>query len=244
MSVGSASTRFVDVRSFDTVPSTNSVAAELARPGLVVVADHQEAGRGRLGRTWEAPPGSSLLVSVVLDVSWVCDGRPQLATLALALAASDACAAVASVRPLLKWPNDLVGEDGVGKLGGILAETVPRAQAIVAGLGLNVRWGDTAPPPPGTSLDALGADIEPSALLPPVLEGLDARLDQDPEALLDDYRARSATLGRAVRIEQAGRNDVEGTAVDVTPDGHLVVQDAGGHMLTVVAGDVVHLRPA
>jgi len=286
---GSASTRFADVRHFDSVPSTNSVAAELARPGLVVVAGHQHAGRGRLGRTWEAPPGSSLLVSVVLDVSWVWDGRPQLATLALGLAASDACSAVAGVRPMLKWPNDLVvGDGGDGKVGGILAETVPHARAfggwclslsalraeaadlpltstfaprggrrqggrppkegldtslLVAGLGLNVRWGDRPPPPPGTSLDALGADVEPLALLAPLLERLDARLDQGPDALLDGYRARCATLGRAVRIEQAGRDDVEGTAVGVTPEGHLVVRDVGGDLCTVVAGDVVHLRP-
>ncbi|MFP5318310.1 MAG: biotin--[acetyl-CoA-carboxylase] ligase [Acidimicrobiia bacterium] len=238
---GSANTRFAEVRHFDTVTSTNSVAAELARPGLVVVADHQSAGQGRLGRTWEAPPGSSLLASVVLDVSWVWDARPQLATLALALAASDACSAVAGIRPTLKWPNDLLVEDG--KVGGILAEAVPGAGVIVAGIGLNVRWGDATPPPPGTSLDALGAGVAPTALLPALLELLEVRLDQDPDALLDDYRARCTTLGQAVRVEAAGRDDVEGTAVDVTPDGHLLVQDETGEVHTVVAGDVVHVRP-
>ena len=239
----SANTRFTDRRAFDSVPSTNTVAAELVRggegrPGLVVVAAHQTAGRGRLGRSWEAPPHSSLLVSVVLDVSWVWDGRPQLATLALALSASDACGAV---RPRLKWPNDLVVGDG--KVGGILAETVPAAGAIVAGLGLNLRWGDAMPPPPGLSLDALGADLDPEAVLADLLPILDARLDQDVETLLDDYRARSATLGRTVRVELPG-GDVEGTALDVTADGHLLVQDPGGEVHTVAAGDVVHLRTA
>jgi BirA family biotin operon repressor/biotin-[acetyl-CoA-carboxylase] ligase len=233
---GSANTRFWDVRVFDEVPSTNSVAAEIAQPGLVVVAGHQTAGRGRLGRTWEAPPRSSLLVSVVLDVSWVWDGRPQLATVALALAASDACG---PARPQLKWPNDLVVGDG--KVGGILAETVPGAGVIVAGLGLNVRWGGAAPPPPGVSFDALGVGLDPVAVLDDLLRILDARLDQDVDLLLDDYRARSATLGRQVRIESPG-GDLEGTAVEITSEGHLLVQDDGGEMLTVAAGDVVHLR--
>jgi BirA family transcriptional regulator, biotin operon repressor / biotin---[acetyl-CoA-carboxylase] ligase len=235
----SASTRFADVRRFETVASTNAAAAELARPGLVVVADHQSAGRGRLGRSWEAPPGSSLLVSVVLDAAWL-DG-PQLGTVALALAASDACEAAAGVRPLLKWPNDLVV--GEGKLGGILAEALPRAGVVVAGLGLNVRWGTRAPPPPGVSLDALGARLAPADLLAGLLAALDARLDQDASALLDDYRARSATLGQVVRVETGG-GPVDGTAVDITTDGHLVVADVAGARQTIPAGDVVHLRPA
>ncbi len=235
---GSANTRFPAVRFYHEVPSTNSVAAELAKPGTVVVARHQTVGRGRLGRTWEAPLDSSLLVSVVIDVSWVWDGRPQLATAALALAASDACG---PVRPRLKWPNDLVvGEDG-GKVGGILAETVPGKGVIVAGLGLNLWWGDAVPPPPGVSLDALGVDLDPAIVLADLLGSFDARLDQDVELLLDDYRARSATLGRLVRIESPG-NDLEGTAVEISSEGHLLVQDASGEVHTVAAGDVVHLR--
>ncbi|MFN2609052.1 MAG: biotin--[acetyl-CoA-carboxylase] ligase, partial [Acidimicrobiales bacterium] len=121
----SGARRFADVRHLAEVDSTNRLAADLARggaaEGVVVVADHQTAGRGRRGRSWEAAPGSSLLVSVVL--------RPPpgpaagLATVAAALAAADACHRVAGFAPGLKWPNDVLV--GGRKLAGILAELVP-----------------------------------------------------------------------------------------------------------------------
>src|SRR5438270_9593123 len=108
-----AGATFADVRRFAELDSTNRHALELARQGvpegLVVVADHQTAGRGRLGRSWEAPPGSALLASVVMPTR-------QLASLAAGVAAAHACGS----RTRLKWPNDVL-LDGA-KLGGILAE--------------------------------------------------------------------------------------------------------------------------
>ncbi len=244
MSTGSARTRFADVRRYADVPSTNSLAAGLLRagaaPGVVVVADHQTAGRGRLERRWEAPPGSSLLVSVTLDATWLWDGRLPLATVALALAASDACEQVAGVRPSLKWPNDLLA--GGGKVGGILAEAVEGGAAVVAGLGLNTGWGGVSPPEPGISLDSLtGAPADRDALLDALLGNLDRRLEGDHAALLDDYRVGCETLGRAVRVETPA-GTLQGTAVEVTGDGLLVVEDEIGARHTVSAGDVIHLR--
>src|SRR5262245_2762270 len=103
------------IQRFGEVTSTNEVLAGLADQGAtnatVVVAEHQTAGRGRRGRRWEAPPASSLLVSVLFRPP-----RP-LTTLAMALAAADACEEVAGLRPQLKWPNDLVVGDRSGKLG-------------------------------------------------------------------------------------------------------------------------------
>src|SRR5437763_9636755 len=135
-----AGATFADVRRLGELDSANRHALELARQGvpegLVVVADHQTAGRGRLGRSWEAPPGSSLLMSVLLRPS-LAPERLHLTTVAVALAAADACEEVAGFRPALKWPNDLVVDDR--KLGGILAE-VPEPGAVVVGLGLNVLW--------------------------------------------------------------------------------------------------------
>src|ERR1700731_1016213 len=108
------------------VASTNAVAMEMARAGapegLVVVADHQTAGRGRLGRSWESPPGASLLASILLRPV-LPPARLALCAGAVALAAADACAALTGVEPRLKWPNDLVV--GGRKLAGILAESDP-----------------------------------------------------------------------------------------------------------------------
>ena len=242
------STRFGDVRWFAEVGSTNSVLAELARAGapegVVVGADHQTAGRGRLGRRWEAPPGSSLLFSVLLRPHLPADRAPLLALL-MAVAAAEACEEVAGVEPLLKWPNDLVVEDG--KLGGILGESLPAAAgpAVVIGTGLNVEAGH--PLVPGAvALESLsGRRVERDALLVSVLCHLDARyraLDHPDgcERLLEDYRARSDTLGRHVLV-QLSTTTVEGRAVDVTPAGHLVVASEGRRQV-VVTGDVVHLR--
>ena len=134
-----------EVRVVGETGSTNADLLALARDGapegIVLVADHQTAGRGRLDRRWEAPPGSSLLMSMLF--------RPprsvthlNLVNAAAGIAASDACNEVAGFRPLLKWPNDVVVDDR--KLAGILAEVV--GQAVVVGIGLNVNWPSPLPP--------------------------------------------------------------------------------------------------
>jgi len=210
--------RFADVRWFSEVDSTNRVAADLVRggagDGLVVVADHQTAGRGRRGRSWESRPGSSLLASVILRPV------PGLVTLAAGLAAAEACEAVAGVAALLKWPNDVMGPKG--KLGGILSEVV--GDAVVVGVGLNLGWA-----PPGAA--HMGVGVDRDALLQAWLAGLDG-----PADILARYRERCATLGRPVRVELPS-GTVEGVADDVDEQGRLVV---GGRPIT--AGDVVHLR--
>jgi BirA family transcriptional regulator, biotin operon repressor / biotin---[acetyl-CoA-carboxylase] ligase len=236
--------RFDDVRWVDETDSTNSRLLDEARAGgpegVVLVADHQTAGRGRLGRRWEAPPGSSLLVSVLLrpDVPL---GRAHLVTMAAGLAASDACEAVAGVRPGLKWPNDLVVDDA--KLAGLLAESVVEGdalRALVVGMGLNI----TAAPAEGATAladHATGA-VERRPLLDAWLERLDPRLDALDEVLAD-YRPRCATLGRDVRVERPDGGVLTGTAAHVTDDGHLVV-DTGRGRVAVAVGDVVHVRPS
>ena len=223
--------------------STNSRLLDDARAGApegrVLVADHQTAGRGRLGRRWEAPAGSSLLVSVLVRPDLPV-ARAHLVTMAAGLAASDACEAVAGVRPGLKWPNDLVVDDA--KLAGLLAESVVDGEALralVVGMGLNV----TAAPAGGATClaDHVGGPVDRRPLLDAWLARLDARLDALDDVLAD-YRPRCATLGRDVRVERPD-DAVEGRAVDVTDAGHLVVDAAGGR-LELAAGDVVHVRPA
>ena len=102
-----------DIHRLDEVDSTNTYVRDRARhgapAGLVAVADHQTAGRGRLDRRWESPPGANLLASVLLRPA--CDGDDvHLCAGAVALAAADACREVAGVEPVLKWPNDLLLE--------------------------------------------------------------------------------------------------------------------------------------
>jgi BirA family transcriptional regulator, biotin operon repressor / biotin---[acetyl-CoA-carboxylase] ligase len=262
-----ADSRFADLRWVATTGSTNAdvvalladgsapAAGGTAGAGVVLVADHQTAGRGRLDRTWEAPPGSSVLMSVGLPLDGIAPERRTLLTSALALAVTDA---VAELR--IKWPNDLVavavGHDGGDrKVGGILAEAhaVPgRGAWVVIGLGLNVNW----PAIPdelsaiATSLNLLrGAAVDRDDVVAAVLSAFDrtwlpllAPAAGAPTGLLDAYRERSATLGRPVRAELPS-GELVGTAVDVEPSGALVVEDADGRRHTVTAGDVVHLRP-
>ncbi|MGZ6748140.1 MAG: biotin--[acetyl-CoA-carboxylase] ligase, partial [Nocardioides sp.] len=127
----------------DEAPSTNALVAERARDGapegLVVVTEHQTAGRGRLDRTWSSPPRAGLTVSLLLrpDVPAARRGwLPLLTGVALAESVSE----ITGARASLKWPNDLLAADG-RKLAGILAEAVTspdQPSAVVVGVGLNV----------------------------------------------------------------------------------------------------------
>lgn len=221
-----------DIRRFAELGSTNAWVLAQARAGapagLVAVADHQSAGRGRRGRTWLSRPGTALLASVLLRPGPPVGRWPRL-VMAGAVALSRAAEDVAGVGTELKWPNDVV-MDGV-KVAGLLAETDPAAGAVVMGVGVNCTWS-----PPGAA--RLGP-VDRDALLAAWLDGLD-RAAGDWPATLAAYRRRSATLGRRVRVEgPAGPRT--GTAVDVTDEGHLVLA-CGDGVHTVAAADVVHLR--
>jgi len=251
-----AGSRFADVRWVDETGSTNADALALARDGapegVVLVADHQIAGRGRLGRTWEAPPGASLLVTVLLRPT------PEVGdavVMAVALAMAEAVQKLTGVHARLKWPNDLTvpGADGADrKLAGILAEADWRDHgvAVAVGVGVNCNWPDDLPPELAAKLVACnhltGQPVDRAALLVEFLRRLDDRYSTlletgDRAALLADWRARSATLGRRVRVDLGGR-DVHGTAVDVTEAGHLVVDADDGTRRAFAVGDVTHLR--
>jgi len=271
---GPVGTRFGTVRRFAELDSTNRYLLDLARAdapeGAVAFADYQSAGRGRLGRRWEAPPGSNLLASVLLRPVLAAE-ELHLCTVAVALAAADACGSGAGVTTELKWPNDLMV--GGRKLGGVLAEAIPAEAvrpaaipagsppppAVVVGLGLNVRWPppDTAPEQsPGEGPDEVaaaatslwretGVEHDPLVFLGLVLTGLEGRLADlgDREGrrrLAGEYRRRCGTVGKTVRVSLAGEA-FTGTATDITLEGHLVV-DVGACFRTVAAGDVVHLR--
>ena len=221
-------TRFADVRRFEEIDSTNRYLLDEARAGaaegVVAVADHQTAGRGRLGRRWESDPGAALLCSVLLRPS-LAPERLHLATAVVALAAAVACDRVAGVRPEVKWPNDLVLGDR--KLAGVLAEA--ELPALVVGIGINVTAA-----PPGAA--CLGDGVDRDELLRVLLAELDRRYGRWDD-VAGEYRERCSTVGRRVRVEPAGGEPFEGEAVGVTDEGHLVVGNR-----VVAAGDVHHLR--
>jgi BirA family biotin operon repressor/biotin-[acetyl-CoA-carboxylase] ligase len=219
------------------VTETGSTNADLladaaARPDRsVLVAEHQTAGRGRLDRRWEAPAGANLLVSILFhDVP----RQPSELTRRVALAAADACRELAGIDVALKWPNDLlVGE---AKLAGILAERNADG-SVVVGMGLNVGWA-----PPGAARLAT-SETDPSLTPDVVLAAFLAAYDALPADCHERYRAALGTLRRRVRVELPA-GFLEGTAVDVEPDGRLVVVDTCAVTHRLAAGDVIHLRPA
>jgi BirA family biotin operon repressor/biotin-[acetyl-CoA-carboxylase] ligase len=269
-----AGCRFADVRWVAETGSTNADVMTLARDGapegVVVVADHQSAGRGRRTRSWVAPAGGSLLLSVLLRPPATVAGTVTMAT---AVALGEAVERVAGVAAGLKWPNDLVlPGSGDRKLAGILAEadwpagsTVsggwrqPAAHeraVVVVGVGLNVSLPEPSAGDAGAeelvavadtavALNWVGADVDRVDLLVAFLRRLDERYGElvgsGSAAVIAEWRRRSATLGRRVRVDLGG-DDVDGTAIDVTADGHLVVETLGGDRRTIAVGDVVHLR--
>lgn len=254
-------TRFADLRWVPSTGSTNEDARALVpelerdhRDAVVLVADHQSAGRGRMQRIWEAPPGTSVLMTIVIRADRIPADRRPLASFALALAVSDAEPSVS-----LKWPNDLIVPAGPGdplgyrKLGGILAESFesPGAAWVLLGLGLNANW----PSIPdelasiATSLNrVLGHEVDREILVADVLLAFETRwlpLLESSEGvpeLLEEYRQRCSTLGERVRVELPG-SQILGRATAVEPDGTLRVVDDAGRAHDVSVGDVVHVRP-
>lgn len=217
------------VRVVDEVPSTNTALMADALAGAadrtVLAAGHQTAGRGRLNRAWEAPPGSNLLASILFrEVPPVPVELTHRVGLAACLVARD----ILGDAVMLKWPNDVLV--GRAKLAGILAELGPGHSFVVVGLGLNVGWH-----PVGGA--RLGGQYDPAAILAMVLE----RFDRLPADVGDLYRDHLGTLGTHVRVTTA-TGTVEGTAVDVDPTGRLIVRVIGGLERAIDTGDVVHVR--
>jgi BirA family transcriptional regulator, biotin operon repressor / biotin---[acetyl-CoA-carboxylase] ligase len=242
------------VRVVASTASTNAdlvaAAADGAPEGTVLVAELQEAGRGRLGRTWTSPARAGLTFSVLLRPPAPAGWLPLLTGIALAVALQERCGLEAT----LKWPNDVTLADDEGrerKVAGILAEATPDG-AVVIGVGLNVttraeEFGGLAPGTlQPTSLALAGArTTDRETVLKAALRALArtyATWRSDPVALAPAYRSVCSTLGRNVRVELPGGTAVEGIATTVDDDGRLEVRDDAGGVHRFGAGDVVHLR--
>jgi len=251
-------------REIEVVPSTGSTNADLlARAlagepeGVVLAAEEQTAGRGRMGRTWTSPPYAALTFSLLLNPAvpparrgWL----PLLAGVAVAAAVTEAT----GVQARLKWPNDVLAGTvlaGEAKLAGILAEAA--GDAVVVGIGLNVSTEPAELPGPGpgalpaTSLRAAGATaLNREELLLAILSWFErwyqawrqAGGDPDHSGLREEYVSKSATIGRPVRAELPGGQALSGPAVGVDSGGRLLVRVSPGSEVPVAAADVVHLR--
>ncbi|MCZ2838567.1 biotin--[acetyl-CoA-carboxylase] ligase [Modestobacter sp. VKM Ac-2985] len=250
LTAGSDLWRAVEV--VEAIGSTNAElvarAAEGATEGLVLAAEHQEAGRGRLDRTWTSPPRAGLTVSVLLRPDVPAARRAWLSLLT-GVALAEAVGEVTGVRTSLKWPNDLLAADG-RKLAGILAES--SGTAVVVGVGLNVSTRADELPDTGTSLELVRAQpVDRAAVLLAFLRGLErrhARWSQvlgDPvsSGLAQDYLAWCSTVGSAVTVTMPDGSALDGVAEAVDWDGRLVVRTDAG-LLELASGDVRHVRPS
>ncbi|MGH3362312.1 MAG: biotin--[acetyl-CoA-carboxylase] ligase [Nocardioides sp.] len=244
-----ASTWRVEV--VDTAPSTNAVVANRARDaaahGLVVVAEHQTAGRGRLDRTWETPARAALTFSVLLrptrpaaDWPWL----PLLAGHAVATALHEL-----EVPAVLKWPNDVLVATGPAeeeaKVAGLLLERIdtPEGAAAVLGIGVNVT-STRAELPVETATSVLlasGSAPDRTDLMLALLAGLTREYDAwqrgADESLRSSYASACVTLGRDVRVDLPGGEVLTGRARGIDEGGRLLVGET-----SVGAGDVVHVR--
>lgn len=233
--------------------STNSDAVALANKGMpagtIVVADYQSAGRGRLDRTWSAQPGEALMFSMILRpfAMWLPEALGWMPLLA-GVAVCQAIQAAGVPAAQLKWPNDvLIGDQ---KVAGILAER--SGNAVIIGVGINVAMtADRLPVPTATSLNLQGAQADRPTLLASAAVGITSWMDRMTAArgiasdcgLRDRYLTECATIGREVRVEMAGRDDVRGEAAGIDADGRLLVREsASGNLTEVSAGDVIHVR--
>jgi BirA family biotin operon repressor/biotin-[acetyl-CoA-carboxylase] ligase len=241
--------------------STNDLARRQARAGnregLIILADEQTAGRGRLGRAWAAPPGSSLLLSLLLRPAWLAPADAFSLTMLSAVALCEAVEQVTPVRTALKWPNDLLlpvraaAGPMLRKAAGILSELEldgDRIDWVVIGIGMNVSWS-----PSGivdgrdlaevaTSIGAAaGRPVERLLLLRALLERMDARYDAlrrgDHADLFERWRDRLTTLGQPIQLNLP-HGELRGVAEDVERSGALRVRDQRGDLHTIMAGDV------
>jgi BirA family transcriptional regulator, biotin operon repressor / biotin---[acetyl-CoA-carboxylase] ligase len=225
--------------------STNAEVAAAARDGaaegLVLIAESQTAGRGRLDRTWESPPRAGLTFSVLLRPRVPLARRTWLPLLT-GLAVHAAVARLGAVPTALKWPNDLLLGDDLAKAGGILAQA--DGTAVVVGIGLNVTTRRDELPPGATSLAVAAAECtDRDPLLRAILRAIGGTVagwdGTDPRPA---YEPVCDTVGRDVRVQLPDGGVLTGTATGLDAGGRLLVATPDGER-AVSAGDVVRVRP-
>jgi BirA family transcriptional regulator, biotin operon repressor / biotin---[acetyl-CoA-carboxylase] ligase len=237
------------IEHFDELPSTNTELAQRWRDGetagAVLLADYQSAGKGRRDREWIAPPASSLLCSILLDVQ-----SPESANFVpftAALATKSALESLMNISVGLKWPNDLLVAER--KLAGVLSEylVAGERQAVVVGLGVNLTYSGPEKVMATSVSDQVGSAPAPRVLLEALLEELEHRLpllesDSGRKELRGEYEASLLTLGQVVNVRMNDQT-ISGFAQGIDKTGQLIVATTSGEVRCNV-GDVVHVRPA
>jgi BirA family biotin operon repressor/biotin-[acetyl-CoA-carboxylase] ligase len=237
---GSPLYEFAEVDSTQTIAA--ALAAEGAPEGTVVLTEHQRAGRGRRGRAWHDRPGDNLLFSIVLRPTLLAAQVPRLALLA-AVAVAEGIEGHTSLRPGIKWPNDVLLSDR--KCVGILAEATTEGAAVghvILGIGVNVnqrQFSDDLTPHVTSLALELGSVVDRRALLGEILRALErwyaVHAVRGFEPVQAEWCRRTVTIGRAVTV-----GDIRGTAAGVDADGALLVRDATDRIHRVVAAEVEH----
>ena len=216
----------------------------------VLATDFQTAGKGRMDRSWEANPGSSVMASVLLRPSFTESSGIGWLSLMTALAISQAISALGQ-EAKIKWPNDVLIQDK--KVSGILAEAATDLSCVVIGFGINVNQLATElPVETATSLLVeTGGSIDRDQLLAAVIQNLKKLYfelsvsggDAQDSGLREASLSLSATVGQQVSVEFPNGKKTFGLAKQIDSTGRLVVETSS-ETLTVSAGDVLHLRKA
>lgn len=220
----------------DSCESTQALVDTSLSEGALVVADHQSAGRGRLGRRWEAPPGKALLCSLLLKPS--ADRDPRQLSLVAGVAVADALEEETGLAVQLKWPNDVMLRRF--KVAGCLAEA--RDGAVVLGIGVNVNQSRAElPEGAGSLLTLTGREWDREHVLATLLEHLGRRYDAwrsgGLDAVYDGLAPRDFLRGRHVSV-----NSTSGVASKIDRSGRLEIEVAHGEVVTVESGEVVYER--
>ena len=234
---------------FEQITSTNQYAKRLGEEGcgegVLVIADEQTQGKGRVGRSWSTPPGTAVAMSLLLRPQ-IAPERISMVTLVMGMAVAQACRSCFKVDAGIKWPNDVV--IGGRKLCGILTEMSAEMNAvhyIVIGVGINVNVSsfpeDIAQTATSLSLE-LGRQVNRAGLIAEVMRYFEAYYEeflraQDLSGLMNQYNAMLVNRDRPVRVLQPS-DSFEGIAEGINEKGELLVRREDGTVETVYAGEV------
>jgi BirA family biotin operon repressor/biotin-[acetyl-CoA-carboxylase] ligase len=222
----------INIHRFESIDSTMTAAAELAREGCphgtAVVADEQTAGIGRHGHSWHSPKGAGLYVSIILRLP----ETVPVVMLALGLAAREAIIETTGLQPDLRWPNDVL--IGGLKCAGILAQR--EGAAVIAGIGINISHTEFPDGLDATSLLLAGAATSREEVLARLLQAVDRYCSEKPEEIRRAFEASSSyARGLRVRVDQGG---IEGLTQGLDKSGFLIVRQDNGQDATILAGGV------